>query len=393
MIKYLQSFFNSPKATVFFFSFIVFTLPLKHNFNSLSIIFISLFALGNFYFNRPRQVLQFTKGKMLTAFFVVTILGMIYTDNTKDGLQYLQKMIPFLILPIAFNMLNLGKKQKSNILWSFCISCLFVSLFLFFTNLYTFLYHPDNTNVWYYSGFTKRIDIHPAYYMMFLIFNTFFLLEEFLNTVSKRRKVGIISIVLVFLIPILFLQSRTGMVSFLVILLIYLSINLKKIKKRYLITIFVFICISLSIVYYFDFLSRFLEASSSMQERMMIWSGWWNSYKENPIFGYGTGDAQNALDYGNYLLGNNFFIFYEYNSHNQYLDSLLRFGLIGFGILVVILIKGYRIAFKQTNNLLLIFLILVSIFFLTENVLQRQRGIVFFSFFYLLLINFNSNEE
>ncbi|WP_159025554.1 O-antigen ligase [Aquimarina sp. Aq78] len=198
---------------------------------------------------------------------------------------------------------------------------------------------------------------------------------------------------LVFLIQILFLQSRIGLISFFITSLIYFSTTIRKIRKKYILVIFLLVSISLLIAYYFNFLNRFVAIPDSINERVTIWQGWWNVFRESPFFGYGTGDAQQALDQGNYLLGNDFFIFYKYNTHNQYLDILLRYGIAGFSVFLLMLFQSYKIAYQNRNALLLIFLILICIFFLTENILQRQHGIVFFSFFYLLLSDQNFNEK
>ena len=393
MIGQLQSFFSAVKAHIFLFSLVVFTLPLKYNYNSISIILLLVFTLGNFYYKKDKAKLQFENGRWLILFFSIGVLAMFYTENIENGFQYLLKIIPFLLFSIIFSMVEFGKEHRNKIIWSFCISCLMVSFILFFANLYTYLDNPNNTGVWYYSGYTKKLDIHPAYYIMFLIFSIFFLFEELLETASRKKKIIASFFILVFILQILFLQSRTGVASFLITLVIYLLVILKKIKKKYVLMMFMFISASLIIAYYFNFLNRFVEIPESLNERIRIWEGWWNSYKKSPILGYGTGDAQNALDQGNYLLGNDFFIFYKYNAHNQYLDTLIRFGLIGFSAFILILYKSFEVMYKKRNRLLLVFLILIGVFFLTENILQRQRGIVFFSFFYLLLNNSRFNEE
>ncbi len=392
MIKGVESFFSTVKVQIFLFCLVVFTLPLKHNFNSISIILLLIFSLGNFYVKRDKIKLDFKNGKWLILFFSVGLLAMIYTENNKIGFQHLTKILPLLVFPIAFSIVKFQEKQKNKILWVFCISCLIASIFLFIINLYTYSNNPIS-NVWYYSGYTENLDIHPAYYILFLIFNVFFLFEELLKSTSQKKTIMISIFGLVFLIQILFLQSRIGLISFFITSLIYFSTTIRKIRKKYILVIFLLVSISLLIAYYFNFLNRFVAIPDSINERVTIWQGWWNVFRESPFFGYGTGDAQQALDQGNYLLGNDFFIFYKYNTHNQYLDILLRYGIAGFSVFLLMLFQSYKIAYQNRNALLLIFLILICIFFLTENILQRQHGIVFFSFFYLLLSDQNFNEK
>jgi len=388
----MKSLFNSLKAHVFLFSLVVFTIPLKHNYNSISVILLVIFTVGHFYHNKDSVKFEFKKGKPLILFYGCALLAMIYTNNIGEGLKHIQKLLPFLIFPVVFSIIKFNEKNRNRIIWWFCISCLIISIFLFTSNLFVYLDSPNNTNVWYYSGYTKMLDIHPAYFILFLIFNVFFLFEELLKAITIKKKIFTSFFIFIFILQILFLQSRVGIVSFLITLFVYFLIT-KKTNKKYLFLTFTFVIISLFIAYQYEFLKRFAEIPESMNERIMIWKGWWSSYKENPIFGYGTGDAQNALDYGNYLLGNDFFISYKYNTHNQYLDTLIRYGLIGFSFFIFIFYNLHKGIFKNRNKLLLIFSILICFFFLTENVLQKQRGIVFFSFFYMLLNNPNIDEE
>ncbi|WP_438710604.1 O-antigen ligase family protein [Aquimarina muelleri] len=393
MLNLIAQFLSSVKVQIFLFCLVVFTIPLKHNYNSIGIILLVIFTLSSFYFKKGNQKLNLKNGKWLILFFFVAVVAMFYTEDIKNGFQYLIKIIPFLLFPVVFSMTKLNQKNRNKIIWSFCISCLIISFILFFANLFTYLDNPNNSSIWNYSGYTKKMDIHPAYYILFLIFNIFFLFEEFLITVSKKKKIFISFSISIFILQVLFLQSRIGIISFLITSIVYVIATFKNIKKKSILMMFMFVSTSLVIAYYFNFLNRFVEIPESLNERITIWEGWWNSYKKSPILGYGTGDAQSALDQGNYFLGNSFFVFYKYNTHNQYLDVLIRLGLIGFSVFLLTLYKSFHTVYKNKNRLLLIFLILISIFFLTENILQRQRGIVFFSFFYLLLNNSNLNEE
>ena len=71
----------------------------------------------------------------------------------------------------------------------------------------------------------------------------------------------------------------------------------------------------------------------------------------------------------------------SYNTHNEYLNQWLSFGLIGAILFIFILFMHYRKAFTTKNTLYLFLLIILSVTFFTENILSRQHGVVFFSLF------------
>lgn len=77
------------------------------------------------------------------------------------------------------------------------------------------------------------------------------------------------------------------------------------------------------------------------------------------------------------------------NFHNQYVETTVRFGLLGLGILMSILLQLLRMAVNKNNPFLLITLFLFLLFFNTESVLETQRGIVLFLFFTLILAKTN----
>lgn len=83
----------------------------------------------------------------------------------------------------------------------------------------------------------------------------------------------------------------------------------------------------------------------------------------------------------------------EYNFHNQYLET---FGTVGiFGLLLLLYLLGYLfiLSIRSKDYLTICFLFIVATSFLTESMFERQAGVAFFSFFYVLLIGrINSNK-
>jgi O-antigen ligase len=132
--------------------------------------------------------------------------------------------------------------------------------------------------------------------------------------------------------------------------------------------------------------------NSSTDVRLQIYECAIKQIGKSPIFGYGWGDIKTVLNecYAQnkswILLQNN------YNSHNQYLSILLSTGVIGFLAFLYYLFYIFRIS-NKSESLLLFFLILYFCFnMLTENILEREDGVIIFSFFINLFAFKNHNN-
>jgi hypothetical protein len=83
----------------------------------------------------------------------------------------------------------------------------------------------------------------------------------------------------------------------------------------------------------------------------------------------------------------------KYNFHNQYLQTFATVGFFGLIILIYLLSHLVVISIIKQDYIVLAFLFLIVMSFFTESMLERQAGVVFFTFFYLLLaMRFSLNK-
>ncbi|GLU43204.1 hypothetical protein Musp01_08280 [Muricauda sp. NBRC 101325] len=106
-----------------------------------------------------------------------------------------------------------------------------------------------------------------------------------------------------------------------------------------------------------------------------------------PVVGFGIGDAKNELIKEYETNTFNAGVLNRFNSHNQYLDTLLQSGLIGLIGLFAIFYFGY---FGRSNVGKEVKLILAVFYlsFLTESMLDRHWGIVSFVLFTMYVSTF-----
>jgi O-antigen ligase len=128
------------------------------------------------------------------------------------------------------------------------------------------------------------------------------------------------------------------------------------------------------------------------QIRFLIWDCALKLVRANILFGVGTGDTQDELqscyirnDY--YTL--TFFENTKFNAHNQFLEIFIEFGFWGLAVFVINLYCSTIFAVKNKEWLYFVFIILFAVSCLTESLLERRNGIVFFAFFNSFLLLYN----
>jgi O-antigen ligase len=127
-------------------------------------------------------------------------------------------------------------------------------------------------------------------------------------------------------------------------------------------------------------------SSDGTADRILIWESSLELIQEQSIFGVGTGDVKDALlkKYEENGIVNA--LNRKLNAHNQYLQTAITLGLPGIIILLSGLVFAFILAVRRQNLLLLLFSVVVSFNFLVESMLERQAGVVFYSFLNALLL-------
>ena len=83
----------------------------------------------------------------------------------------------------------------------------------------------------------------------------------------------------------------------------------------------------------------------------------------------------------------------RFNAHNQFVQCAILYGTIGFVIVLALYIAMLLKAIRQRKFLPIAFCILFTLCSLTECLLERNKGIVFFGFFTGLLLVSETREK
>jgi len=118
--------------------------------------------------------------------------------------------------------------------------------------------------------------------------------------------------------------------------------------------------------------------------RMSRWKVAFQLIMENPIKGYGTGEAKDVLVEA--YKEKNMEISFErkYDSHNEFLNYALQSGVIGFICILIFFAFNLKAAISNSDPNCLGFFIILFFVCLSENYLSRNMGINFVALFSML---------
>lgn len=127
---------------------------------------------------------------------------------------------------------------------------------------------------------------------------------------------------------------------------------------------------------------------NALVTRVTIWQSTIEVAKRNISTGYGSANAKNAL-FNYYKESNQKFLSkYEFPVHNQFLDYLLRFGVIGFVGLVFYFTYIFRISIISKNIIGFVFTLNFLFSNLFDDYLILFSGIVFSSIWFCLIMTY-----
>jgi O-antigen ligase len=83
----------------------------------------------------------------------------------------------------------------------------------------------------------------------------------------------------------------------------------------------------------------------------------------------------------------------NFNPHNQYLHTGVSLGVIGILVLLLMLVFPFVYSMKHQEWIYALFILIIFLNSMTESILERQAGILFFSFFNSLFAVYLFSKE
>jgi len=393
------------KLYLYLLILIAFTIPLNGKINSISIGLLVLYWLisGNL-ISKIKEVLNNNYSLLFMSIFIIQVLGLIYSENLSYGLRQLEKKASLLILPlIIVSSPKLKYRESLIVVLSFIVSCFLVLSFGIIKTVYV---HGTLFNLPSITEFIdETIGIHHAYSGLYLVFSLSFL-YHFINKYWFKMEIyfKLFSVLFFLVIFIYLIILGARMALFITFLILFIQtinniITYKNYKLLYIAGFASIIGIG-SILYLPSTKEKvhqllFLRGTyHPLTPRLIQWECCFKILEENNawILGVGTGDVSNYLldcyqkkSFWGYL--------HKYNAHNEYLEEMVALGLFGLSLLLASFFFPLLYSIKIKNFYYVYFILIFMIVCLSETVLNRQNGIVFFAFFNSLLFFSIYNEQ
>jgi len=321
-----------------------------------------------------------------------------------DISSVVMKRATLLLFPVCFLVTGkkISEKEFDWILAAFLAACLVCSVFCYIPAFYnvivnkSFVVHTVDRDYYYmaYIYLTDPVAIPPIYLSMMANMAVVIAVYTRINIALKWR----IFIVIYLSIFVILLSSKIGIVCLVGLIALYVFKVVKQ-KKLAIVTVLLLVTASVIGVFTVPFLKeRFLGSLkfdysqqyghlwNSNAYRMAVWSSALETIEENPVVGYGTGRGQAALEdtyrKHNFVRG----LEDSLNPHNEFLACMLDLGISGVIALVLMIAVPMVSKMKEGDWLTVQFLIIFLCYCLIEVILNRQKGVVFISFFYSLLL-------
>ena len=405
-IELIKTSLDSEKTQVALAFSIVVCLFLRAGFISTSVIVFFVYSLYCFY-QQPGNLSQQLKEKRLLLFpialFLLYVIWIAFTDYPKEGVTELLKKSPLLLIPVSFILIDrrFSERNFQFILNAFLGVCLIYSLICFGNaaiNIYqnkTVVYgYYDHTYYFFmYYPLTEITGILPIYLGMYC--NLAFIIV--LNSSWIKSDVVRTLLAIYVAVFIILIGSKIGVIILAASTCVWIMIKANKRIRVFLILGSILLLVSVfnmpyfkdrfSISTKFDWAELDSGLWSSAAFRVAIWTCSLETIKNEPWLGYGTSGGQHALQ--NMYVEKNFArgVIDGYNSHNEFFTATLDLGITGFSCLLAMFAFATTSSLSSKDVLTLTFLLIIVATCLIESILLRQKGIVFCTFFYCLLLN------
>jgi O-antigen ligase len=393
------------KISYYLLAALLITLPFDRFYSQL---FLVAFIIHSLIFINRQKIRQAFRLPVLMAgaVWIITLVGLIYSPDKKEGTADLFRQCPLLLFPFFLLISQFPVYQyRKNLLTLFGLSCVAVIIYLFIDALLTVInFHLPFSALFSIAfinhNFSRPIGLHATYLSLFLSLSLVFFMQCFLAARGFKKRALFVLGMLILLAGLLQLASRSVLIATIFIFIVAFPLFLPKgtIRFRFITSALVVSLLALvGILTISSFKKRYLTElrndltttalnNEDLEPRVKRWEFVMELISHKPLIGYGSGTERRILKdiyfdnkyYNSFLNG--------LNAHNEYLSIWLKTGALALGFFLASLLYALILAWKRKDVLFAAFMLCCCIVSFSENIFDVSKGIFFYAIFYSLFI-------
>ncbi|MEN9686048.1 MAG: hypothetical protein RLZZ28_1834 [Bacteroidota bacterium] len=381
------------------------TLPFDRFYSEIVLISLILHSLIQFSYSNTKKM-QWRIWLLPGSIYLLTLLGTLYTKYPGEAFSEWERQLALLLFPfiLSINTFDFRKYAIPIIKWM-GISCFFVVIYLYMVALWSI--HTNQLPLqaifsasFLNHNFSAPIGMHATYFSMYILLSLVVFIAQFPAEKRYMQKAVLAIIILVLTIGLIQLSSRAVLIALGICLNIIFPLALVKKGKRLkalLITSIVSLMLLTTISsietvsnkmfrYLKEDITKTQAVTNNLEPRIARWECGWQLVKNAPVYGNGSGSEVALLKEIFYQKKLYQSFLNDLNVHNQYLSMLIKTGIVGLFVLLWVYLTGIMAGLKNNDFAILSFLVICMVVSFSENILDANKGVFFFSFFYCLLM-------
>ena len=380
--------------------FLMASLPFDMFYSHLILISFAIHTLIQLKKTSIKPAFKLRTAALLSVFFV-TLLSTVYTINPGMAFQEWGKQIAILLFPLlfCFNPLDI-KKYRPHLLTIFALVCTATITYLYIDALIIIRhYHLPLSMLFsiYFTNhnFSQPIAIHATFFSMQVALALVYILSVFIKERLFYRKLFYLCCCAILSMGMIQLGSKSVFIALIVVINIAVPFFLLQGARRrnfILISAAFTILVVAGMLTSGNFRDRYIKGFKNDLSKSVIgetddtrlarWNVSLGLISKSPVFGYGAGSEISLLQDG--FFNNKLYSSYlnRLNTHSEYLSFLLKSGIIGLSVYLATLAFGFNMSVRRKDLLFLTFMAIITFVSASENLLDVDKGIIFYAFFF-----------
>jgi O-antigen ligase len=393
------------KISYYLLAALLITLPFDRFYSQL---FLAAFIVHSLIFINKQKIRQAFRLPVLMAgaVWIITLVGLIYSPDKKEGIADLFRQCPLVLFPFFLLISRFPVYQyRKNLLTLFGLSCVAVIMYLFIDALLTIInFHLPFSALFSIAfinhNFSRPIELHATYLSMFLSLSLVFFMQCFLEERRLKKRALFVIGMLILLAGLLQLASRSVLIATIFIFIVAFPLFLPRgtVRFRFITSALIISLLALAgILTIGSFKKRYVTElrkdltttginNEALEPRAKRWEFAMELIGHKPLTGYGSGTEKRILKdiyfenkyYNSFLNG--------LNAHNEYLSIWLKTGALALGFFLASLLYALILAWKRKDVMFATFMLCCCIVSFSENIFDVSKGIFFYAIFYSLFI-------